>query len=63
MQEVRRLIGVCPQHNVLFLTLTVAENLDFFGALRGVPDEDRYQRVMQKIAQVGLTEKVHTKAG
>jgi ABC-type Na+ transport system ATPase subunit NatA len=63
MPAVRRRISVCPQHDVLFLTLTVFENLEFFAALRGVPATARDAQVLKKIGQVGLTEKTHAKAG
>ena len=63
MDGVRRLIGVCPQHDVLFLPLTVTEHLDFFASLRGVEDAgQRAEMVSRKIAQVGLVEKAHTVA-
>ena len=30
IQNVRRSLGLCPQHNILFDTLTVKEHLEFF---------------------------------
>ena len=63
MMGVRKLIGICPQHDVLFLTLTVSEHLRFYAALRGVPDSELDRVVTQKIAQVGLTEKTAVRAG
>jgi ATP-binding cassette subfamily A (ABC1) protein 3 len=35
MDEVRRLLGVCPQHDILFDTLTVREHLRFYAILKG----------------------------
>ncbi|CAL1281889.1 unnamed protein product [Larinioides sclopetarius] len=35
--KARRGVGVCPQHNVLFDTLTVDEHLKIYGAMKGVP--------------------------
>lgn len=32
-------MGVCPQHDVLWDDLTVSEHLRFFAGLKGVPDE------------------------
>ena len=63
IDEVRKVISVCPQHDVLFLSLTVNEHLHFFGALRGLSDEEREAQVAKKIAQVGLTEKADVRAG
>jgi ATP-binding cassette, subfamily A (ABC1), member 3 len=34
--EVRQMIGVCPQTNVLFPSLTVREHLFFFARVKGV---------------------------
>ena len=31
MEQVRQSLGMCPQHNVLFDTLTVEEHLYFYG--------------------------------
>ena len=41
---VRRNLGICPQHNVLFDNLTVEEHLWFYASLKGmakadIPDE------------------------
>ena len=33
--EVRRFMGVCPQHDVLFELLSVREHIDFFYELKG----------------------------
>eukprot|EP00919_Chromeraceae_sp_WS-2016_P038260 GHVR01091348.1.p1 GENE.GHVR01091348.1~~GHVR01091348.1.p1 ORF type:complete len:1651 (+),score=360.83 GHVR01091348.1:1813-6765(+) len=38
--EVRKDLGVCPQHDVLWDTLTVLEHLRLFAAFRGMPMED-----------------------
>lgn len=34
MSEIRRMTGVCPQHDILFDLLTVKEHLMFFAAVR-----------------------------
>ena len=34
MDLIRRNLGICPQHNVLFDRLTVREHLNFFGKLK-----------------------------
>jgi len=31
MENVRKSLGLCPQHNMLFNKLTVMEHLQFFG--------------------------------
>ena len=39
LQQVRDAvgIGVCPQHDVLYPDMTVAEHLRLFAAIKGVP--------------------------
>ena len=34
MTMIRRMTGVCPQHDILFDTLTAKEHLNFFAAVR-----------------------------
>jgi len=34
MDKIRESLGICPQHNVLFDRLTVAEHLSFFTRLK-----------------------------
>lgn len=63
MGEIRRIIGVCPQHDVLWLELTVLEHLTVYARLRGVPEADVPNRAHEMMLQVGLTEKAQTRAG
>eukprot|EP00929_Paragymnodinium_shiwhaense_P115857 TRINITY_DN8500_c0_g1_i3.p1 TRINITY_DN8500_c0_g1~~TRINITY_DN8500_c0_g1_i3.p1 ORF type:complete len:2086 (-),score=492.32 TRINITY_DN8500_c0_g1_i3:221-6478(-) len=63
LDQIRRIIGVCPQHDVLWLELTVAEHLRTYSRLRGVSAEE--ERVVREdlMVQVGLGEKLNTRAG
>lgn len=36
LEQVRQELGVCPQHNVLFAQLTVAEHIELFASIKGV---------------------------
>ena len=63
MTEIRRLIGVCPQHDVLWSELTVIEHLRTFALLRGVPARDVEKRAKEMMQEVGLAEKWMTRAG
>lgn len=40
LEGVQSSLGICPQHNVLFESLTVGEHIQFFGRLKGVQDAD-----------------------
>ena len=35
LDEIRKSLGVCPQHNVLYDTMTVEEHMHIFAGLRG----------------------------
>ncbi|RLN65884.1 hypothetical protein BBJ29_006636 [Phytophthora kernoviae] len=54
--ELRRVIGICPQHDVLFQDLTVEEHLLLFGTMKHVPRDKLQSRVDKMIEDVGLTE-------
>jgi len=65
MQEVRKIMGVCPQHDVLFELLTVEEHLQFFYDLKGAnPDKkvkaDEIEKLMKDI---GVDDKRNGLAG
>ena len=40
MDLIRRSLGICPQHNVLFDKLTVMEHLTFFAMLKGLSGKE-----------------------
>ncbi|KAJ1356356.1 hypothetical protein KIN20_014057 [Parelaphostrongylus tenuis] len=55
--SVREVLGVCPQYNVLFSHLTVAEQLKLFAALKGTPDAKIEQEVEEILNAVSLMDK------
>jgi len=63
MGGARSQLGVCPQHDVLFDLLTVKEHLDLFGAIRGMEGQALQDDVLRCIADVGLGEETHQRAG
>jgi ABC-2 type transport system ATP-binding protein len=50
-EQVRSIIGVCPQNSTLDLELTAYDNLDFYGRLLGVEDTVRDIRIYLKRSQ------------
>ncbi|KAM7334522.1 hypothetical protein ACRRTK_007842 [Alexandromys fortis] len=50
LKEIRKITGVCPQHNVQFGALTVKENLTLFAKIKGILP----QRVKQEVQQIML---------
>eukprot|EP00184_Porphyridium_aerugineum_P005090 CAMPEP_0184696420 /NCGR_PEP_ID=MMETSP0313-20130426/3723_1 /TAXON_ID=2792 /ORGANISM="Porphyridium aerugineum, Strain SAG 1380-2" /LENGTH=930 /DNA_ID=CAMNT_0027155047 /DNA_START=116 /DNA_END=2908 /DNA_ORIENTATION=- len=56
--EIRKIMGVCPQHDILWNNLTAAEHIELYAALRGlsnIPEE-----VERRLEQVDL---LHVKDG
>ncbi len=62
MQAIRRQLGVCPQHDILFPELTVKQHLQMFAAFKGVPSNQVDKAVDKMIAEVGLNEKKHARS-
>ena len=62
LADARRVLGVCPQMNVLFPSLTCAEHLRVYATLKGVPAEEVAAACLEKLREVGLEEKAHARA-
>lgn len=50
----KKILGVAPQENLLYKTLTCAENLDFFAQLYGISAKQRKQQIQSCLAAVNL---------
>ncbi|XP_017334205.1 phospholipid-transporting ATPase ABCA1 isoform X2 [Ictalurus punctatus] len=59
MDIIRRTLGVCPQHNVLFPMLTVEEHVWFYGRLKGMTDVEVREEMATLLEDVGLMHKWH----
>jgi len=58
MAKIRRELGVCPQHDVLFPDLTVWEHLYMFSVFKGMRDQVEIRgKIDQKIEEIDLVEK------
>lgn len=55
MDDIHKLIGICPQFSILWAHLTCAEHLCFFARLKGVPQESLATFVASALEKVGLT--------
>ncbi|ETI57358.1 hypothetical protein F443_00336, partial [Phytophthora nicotianae P1569] len=55
--ELRQIMGICPQHDVLFNELTVEEHLLLFGTMKHIPFTSLKEEVERMIREVGLVEK------
>uniref|UniRef100_A0AAY5K4S1 P-type phospholipid transporter n=1 Tax=Esox lucius TaxID=8010 RepID=A0AAY5K4S1_ESOLU len=59
MDTIRKTLGVCPQHNVLFDILTVEEHVWFYGRLKGLSSEEVKKELDVLLQDVGLLHKRH----
>ncbi|XP_053179119.1 phospholipid-transporting ATPase ABCA1 [Scomber japonicus] len=59
MDIIRRTLGVCPQHNVLFDILTVEEHVWFYGRLKGLSEAEVKAEMDTLLDDVGLLQKRH----
>ena len=59
---IRKSLGFCPQHDVLYPELTVKQHLRFYGKLKGLRGEELEAAVIAGIESVGLTEKKNVKS-
>ncbi|CAG0915033.1 unnamed protein product [Notodromas monacha] len=60
MDSIRKSMGVCPQHNVLFHYMTVEEHLLFYAGLKGtLSDQEMDREVQDMIRDLGLPKKRH----
>uniref|UniRef100_A0ABM5EM12 Phospholipid-transporting ATPase ABCA1-like isoform X1 n=1 Tax=Pogona vitticeps TaxID=103695 RepID=A0ABM5EM12_9SAUR len=57
MDIIRKTLGMCPQHNVLFDILTVEEHIWFYGRLKGLSEQEVQDEMEQIIQDVGLPHK------
>ncbi|XP_074478981.1 phospholipid-transporting ATPase ABCA1 isoform X1 [Sebastes fasciatus] len=57
MDSIRKYLGMCPQHNVLFNDLTVEEHIYFYARLKGRSRDEVKNEMDQMIEDVGLPHK------
>ncbi|NWJ10124.1 ABCA1 protein, partial [Crypturellus undulatus] len=57
MDSIRRTMGTCPQHNVLFDILTVEEHIWFYGRLKGLSEQQVRAETEQLLRDTGLPHK------
>jgi ATP-binding cassette subfamily A (ABC1) protein 3 len=54
MADIRKIMGVCPQHNILFDDLTVREHLELFAVFKGMAKNEIEAACDQAIMDVDL---------
>lgn len=53
-EKARKLIGYCPQSDLIYEDMTVEEHLVFYVQLKGIPKQQRASLVESSITQLGL---------
>ncbi len=61
--EVRQLIGVCPQDIALYMELTAMDNLMFFGRMEGLSKDESRQQALTNLELVGLSDRANSRVG
>lgn len=61
MDGVRDSLGLCPQHNIIFDDLTVAEHLYFFSKLKGMRGSEIDDEITKYVDLLDLQPKVSEK--
>lgn len=59
MKEIRKMMGICPQHNILFPKLTVKEHLSIFADFKGMPKSQINEEIEVLLKDLNLTNKQH----
>ena len=57
MKNIRKIMGICPQHNVLFPKLTVQEHLMIFAAFKGMDSKEAKIEREQLMKDLNLSSK------
>ena len=57
MKEIRKMMGFCPQHNILFPRLTVKEHLDVYALFKGMPRKQIDEEIKHMLKDLNLESK------
>ncbi|KAL5220999.1 hypothetical protein ABZP36_025712 [Zizania latifolia] len=63
MSNIRRMIGVCPQFDILWDALTAKEHMELFASIKGLPLSTIKSVAEQSLAQVKLSQAANVRAG
>ncbi|KAL6646412.1 hypothetical protein ACP70R_018020 [Stipagrostis hirtigluma subsp. patula] len=63
MSNIRRMIGVCPQFDILWDALTAKEHMELFASIKGLPPATIKSVAEQSLAQVKLSQAANVRAG
>lgn len=63
MSEIRKIMGICPQHDILFDDLTAREHIMLYAGLKGVPMEQWEPLINERLGFVRLLTVADVRAG
>ncbi|XP_072998676.1 ABC transporter A family member 2-like [Typha latifolia] len=63
MSNIRRMIGVCPQFDILWDALSAKEHLQLFASIKGLPPSTIESVAEKSLAEVKLTNAAQVRAG
>ena len=63
IRTIRQFMGVCPQQNVIYGSLTFMEQMKLFAVLKGVPRKHVNNAAKHMLNEVGLTGIVYIHCG
>src|SRR6185312_11461694 len=63
MDSIRKIMGVCPQHDILFNDLTAREHIELYAGIKNVPADEGRKLTEERLAAVRLTKVADRPAG
>ncbi|RIA85383.1 hypothetical protein C1645_781967 [Glomus cerebriforme] len=63
ISQIRTIMGVCPQHDILFNDLTAKEHIELYAGIKNIPTEEIKKLVDERLASVRLTKVADKPAG
>lgn len=63
MARIRNMLGVCPQHDILFPELTPMQHLMMFAAFKGMSSWEVEKAARNMLSEINLSEKANAPAG
>ncbi|KAM7333088.1 hypothetical protein ACRRTK_006408 [Alexandromys fortis] len=62
MVYIRKSLGWCPQHDILFDNFTVADHLSFYGQLKGLSPQNCREEIEELLPLLGLKDKWNSRS-
>lgn len=63
MQKLQKIMGICPQHDILFNDLTAFEHIELYGGLKNLSKQEIQRVAEERLGQVKLLKVQHLKSG